>query len=119
MNKELDIKYKPMNAKAAICKALLRGDVLSIKSAFYLFGTTNLPREISRQIEKPFGVTISRTQKEGKTKYGVPCTWYEYRLNKTDYNKEGIEKMRKYVQEHESGNPPKTEQQLKQLLLIQ
>lgn len=97
-----------MTAKAAIAQAFLKGEILSIKTAFKLFGVTNLPREVSRQIEKPFGVVISRVQREGKTKYGIPCSWFEYRLNPLiDGNKEGMEKMKAYVEE-QSATPKAT-----------
>lgn len=93
-------KRKLSTAKAAICDALLDGHILSIKTAFNLFGVTNLPREISRQIERPFGVSISRCKMEGKSRHGQHCVWFEYRLNKTiPENKEGIEKMKQYVKE--------------------
>lgn len=91
-----------MNSKAALCLHLLKGEVVNIGSGFKLLGITNVPREIGRSIERPFGVTISRTYKEGKTRYGVPCNWVDYRLNFTEYNKPGIEKMKKYVSEHKS-----------------
>lgn len=86
-----------MNATAAISKALLDGRVLSIKTAFRDFGVTNLPREISRLIEKRFGVEVYRVPRKGKSRYGIPVRWFEYRLPKTPYNKDGIEKMKEYV----------------------
>lgn len=86
-----------MTAKAALCMALLQGKVLNIKNCFSLIGITNAPREISRSIEIPFGVTVSRTHRVGVSRYGKPVTWTDYRLNSTPYNKEGIEKMRQYV----------------------
>jgi tRNA U38,U39,U40 pseudouridine synthase TruA len=86
-----------MNATAAISKAFLDGRVLSIKTAFRDFGITNLPREVSRLIEKKFDVQITRVPRNGKTRYGVHARWFEYRLPKTEYNKSGIEKMRQYV----------------------
>ena len=89
-----------MNATAAIAKAFLDGKVLSIKTAFHQFGITNLPREVSRLIEKKFNVKVARVAKEGKTRYGIHVRWFEYRLPKTDYNKEGIEKMKLYISEH-------------------
>lgn len=89
-----------MNATAAISKAFLDGKVLSIKTGFRDFGVTNLPREVSRLIEKRFGVQLARVPKAGKTKYDVPCRWFEYRLPKTEYNKDGIERMREYVGKH-------------------
>jgi len=104
-----------MNAKTAICASLLRGEVLSIKSAFNLFGITNLPREVSRQIEQPFNVKVSRTRRDGKSRYGQPCTWFEYRLNRTEYNRDGIDKMKQYVKAQIEKNPPKTQSQLKAL----
>ncbi len=95
-----------MNAKTALIKSLLAGDVLSIRTCFNTIGLTNLPREIGRMIERPFGVIVSRTQKEGKSKYGVPVIWYEYRLNQTSYNQKGIAEMAKYVIKN-GGNQPK------------
>lgn len=96
-----------MNAVAAISKALLDGKILTIKTAFNDFGVTNLPREIGRSIERKFGVHISKVQASGKTKYGLPCVWYQYRLNRTILdNKEGIEKMYKYVEEHYTFQKP-------------
>lgn len=90
-----------MNAIAAISKALLDGKILTIRTAFMDFGISNLPREVGRSIERKFGVYISKVQAKGKTKYGLPCVYYEYRLNKTILeNKEGISKMYDYVAEH-------------------
>lgn len=88
-----------MTAKAALAKALLDGRTLNIKNCFILIGLTNCPREISRMIEKPFGVIVSRVTREGKSKYGQPVTWMDYHLNRTEYNKEGIKKMFEYVNE--------------------
>jgi len=88
-----------MTAKAALAKALLDGRVLNIKNCFDLIGLTNCPREISRMIEKGFGVVVSRTHMEGKSRYGQSVTWTNYRLNVTEHNKEGIAKMREYVAE--------------------
>lgn len=86
-----------MTAKAALAKALLDGRVLNVKNCFETIGLTNCAREISRMIEQPFGVEVSRTHREGKSRYGSAVTWIDYRLNSTEYNKEGIEKMREYV----------------------
>lgn len=87
-----------MNAIAAISEALLRGEILTIKTAFKDFGVTNLPRELSRGIEKKFGVVVSRVKRTGKTRYKVPCWWTEYRINPTiEGNREGMTKMIEYV----------------------
>lgn len=86
-----------MTAKAALCKALLDGKVLNVKNCFALIGLTNCAREISRMIEKDFHVEVSRTQQNGKSRYGQAVTWVDYRLNKTEYNQEGIKKMIEYV----------------------
>lgn len=95
-----------MNAKAALCVALLKGEVLNIKNCFSMLGLTNCPREISRMIEKPFGVIVSRTPKMGTTRYKTPCRWINYRLNNTDHNQEGMQKMREYVQANGGYVPP-------------
>jgi hypothetical protein len=91
---------KKMTAKAALCSHLLAGHTLNIKNCFTLIGLTNCPREISRMIEQPFGVTVSRTRMEGESRYGQSVTWFDYHLNKTDYNKDGIEKMKQYVKDN-------------------
>jgi hypothetical protein len=95
-----------MTAKCALVKALLDGRVLNIKNVFRLIGLTNAPREISRMIEKPFGVVVSRTPREGKSRYGRNVTWYDYRLNRTEHNMNGIIKMERYVEENKSKPEP-------------
>jgi hypothetical protein len=86
-----------MNAKAAICDALIKGKTINIKNGFSLFGVTNVPREVSRQVEKPFGVTVTRIPREGKSRYGQTCVWYDYKLDVNEQNAEGIKKMLDYV----------------------
>jgi len=103
-----------MTAKAALCQALLDGRVLNVKNLAQTVGLTNCAREISRMVEKPFGVTVSRTQREGISKYGQSVIWVDYRLNATDYNKDGIEKMREYIRE-QSNVVPTTDKQKKEL----
>jgi hypothetical protein len=90
-----------MTQKAAIAKSLLKGEVLSIMNGFRWFGCTNIPREIGRSIEREFGVQVSRTQKDGMGRYEQPVSYFEYRLNRTEYNREGIKKMIAYVTEIE------------------
>jgi hypothetical protein len=90
-----------MTQKAAIAKSLLKGEVLSIMNGFKWFGCTNIPREIGRSIERTFDVQVSRVQKEGLSRYEQPVSYFEYRLNRTEYNKEGIKKMIAYISEIE------------------
>lgn len=89
-----------MNSIAAISAAFLRGEVLTIKTAFRDFGITNLPRECGRAIERKFGVQLTRVKRVGKSRWGIECTWHEYRLPDTDYNKEGRAKMVEYLRKH-------------------
>lgn len=96
-----------MTSKAALIKALLDGRVLNIKNGFHLLSITNIPREIGRSVERAFDVQVSRVHREGTSKYGQPCTWVDYHLNKTDYNKNGIEKMRLYLAENMEEYRPK------------
>lgn len=94
-----------MTARAALVKHLLSGKVINIKTCFNLIGLTNAPRELSRMIENPktgFGVTITRTPRSGKTRYGTSCTWYDYKLEHTEANANGIEKMAKYLLQHDN-----------------
>lgn len=110
-----------MTAKAALAKALLDGRVLNVKNCFETIGLTNCAREISRMIEQPFGLVVSRTKREGSSRYGQPVTWIDYRLNATEYNKEGIQKLREYVRKEMSTLNPKTTKEankIKQLQLL-
>jgi hypothetical protein len=102
-----------MTAKAALAKALLDGRVLNVKNCFDTIGLTNCSREISRMIEKPFGVTVSRTHREGRSRYGQAVVWVDYRLNRTPYNSEGIQKMIEYVSEQVGTILIKTDKQEK------
>jgi len=103
-----------MNATTALAAAFLQGRVLTIKTAFNEFGITNLPRECGRLIERKFGVKLSRVRKEGESKFGVDCYWFEYRLPQTPYNEEGRIKMLQYIDEHRPKiSDIKTEQQAK------
>lgn len=104
-----------MTSKAALCKALLDGRVLNIKNGFEMLGITNVPREIGRSVERSFGVTISRTHREGKSRYGQGVVWVDYRLPHTEENKIGIAKMREYVKKQREGLNPKTDNEIKKL----
>ena len=100
-----------MTAKAALAKALLDGRTLNVKNCFNTIGLTNCSREISRMIEKPFGVIVSRVNRTGKSKYDQPVSWVDYHLNKTEYNKEGIQKMWDYIQS--KFESPKAKEEIK------
>ncbi len=86
-----------MTQKAALCKALLKGQVLSIMTGFRWFSITNVPREVSRQIEQVFMVKLQRTKKDFTSKYGQSGYYYEYRLLATAENAEGRILMESYV----------------------
>lgn len=107
-----------MTAKAALCLHLLKGEVLNVKNVFTMIGLTNASREISRMVEKPFGVVVTRTRMDGKSRYGQSVSWINYRLNRTEYNKEGISKMVLYVESQMEQNP-KTQAQQKAKNIVQ
>jgi hypothetical protein len=87
-----------MTQRAALCQALLNGETLSIMDGFKKFGITNLPREISRGVERTFSVKVVRVPKNRKTRYGTSCNYYEYNLNARDVaNKKGVNMMKEYV----------------------
>lgn len=88
-----------MNQIAAMATSLLKGEVISVRTCFNRFGITNCAREIGRSIERKFGVSVSRVQKDATTQYGTSCYYFEYRLNNTEQNKEGRLKMEEYVRE--------------------
>jgi hypothetical protein len=91
-----------MTARAALCDYLLKGKVLNIKNCFTLIGLTNCPREISRMIEAPFNVIVSRVQRNGKSRFGQSVTWIDYKLHPLDCNKDGIDRMKIYLEEQKA-----------------
>lgn len=108
-----------MNATTALAKAFLEGRVLSIKTAFRDFGVTNLPRECGRLIERKFNVQLSRVRRRGKTRFGVNCSWYEYRLPTTVYNADGRMRMIEYCEKNKQKElAPVAEPKVKQLNLL-
>lgn len=109
---------KKMTAKAALAKALLDGRVLNVKNVFETIGLTNCSREVSRMIEKPFGVEVSRTRKDGKSRYGQDVTWVDYYLRKSERNMPGINLMREYVEKEMKGivvSPKKGSKQIQDM----
>lgn len=86
-----------MTRTQALAKHLLAGKTVSIKTAYTLFGISNISREVVRLIEKPFNVRLNRTKKEGKTKYGTYCQWYEYTLTVNKLNLKGIKEMQEAI----------------------
>ncbi len=67
-----------MTRQKALLSHLISGGSLSIMTAYKEFGISNVSREVRRLIEKPFNVELKREQKQGKTKYGSSCYWFEY-----------------------------------------
>lgn len=105
-----------MNAITALGLSFLRGDVITIKTAFRDFGISNLPREVGRSIERKFGLQLTKVKKTGKSRYGVPCYYYQYRLPQTPYNEEGRNRLTEYCEknkqiEQPNVNEPKVKQQ--------
>lgn len=101
-----------MNAKAALCLALLEGRVLNVMNCFQTIGLTNIAREIPRMVEDEFEVEVSRVPMVGKNRYGSPTNYVNYRLNKIPANLEGIAKMKEYVREQKATDaPPRTEKE--------
>ena len=88
-----------MTRQQALATYLLTGKPVSIKNGYNYFGISNISREVIRLIEKPFGVQLTRTKKEGKTKYGTYCTWLEYILLPTKLNAKGINAMKRMLKE--------------------
>ena len=86
-----------MTAKAALALALLEGRVLNVSNCFKEIGLSNIGREIPRMIEIPFGVTVSRVARTGKSRYGQAVSYTDYRLNRSEHNLKGIEEMKAYV----------------------
>ena len=88
-----------MNITYKIGKALLNCEVLSIMTGFRRLAVTNLPRELSRCIEKPFDIEVSKKNVKFKSKDGDTGYYFEYRLLFTEKNKPGIDKLIAYISE--------------------
>ena len=52
--------------------------IANVKNCFTKIGLTNCAREVSRMVEQPFGATISRTERNGKSRYGRRVVWIDY-----------------------------------------
>lgn len=89
-----------MNATTALGLAFLKGDVITIKTAFRDFGISNLGREAGRSIERKFGLQLAKVKKVGKSRYGVACWYYQYRLPQTPYNEDGRRKLIEYCEKN-------------------
>jgi hypothetical protein len=96
-----------MNGKTALIKLFLSGEVVNIKNCFKEVGFSNCSRECIRMVEKPFGVTLHREHRKGKSRWGVDVTWTDYSLKRTNQNQQGIFEMSKYVLEN-GGNKSKS-----------
>ena len=112
-----------MTAKASLCKAFLDGRVVNCANIFVLTSLTNCSRECIRMIEKPFGITLTRTERNGRSRYDSPTNWIDYSLAHTPMNKDGIMKMREYVNKESNGGTdfvktPKTERDYTPLYLF-
>ena len=66
-------------------------------------------------VEDEFGVEVSRVPMVGKNKYGSATNYVNYRLNNTEANAIGRQKMVEYVKSQMSTEPAKTEKSATQL----
>lgn len=85
---------------AAVLNSLLQGETLSIMDGFHRFGVTNLSRELSRSIEQPMGIILTRTKIVHNPKHGHAVWYYQYHLTKCRQTKEALNKAWKYVDEN-------------------
>lgn len=85
---------------AALCYDLINGKTVSIKTGFNAYGITNIPREISRAVEKRFGVKCEKKKIVYKSKYGLGGYYFEYKLLRNNQKKESLNLMYSYIQEN-------------------
>lgn len=71
--------------KKRIIKELHNGTVLSVKN-MYLLRCSNISREILRQFEKPFNITLDRKKINWTDEFSSGW-YYEYSLNPKDIKK--------------------------------
>lgn len=71
--------------QSRIIAALHSGHTLSVKN-MYSIKVTNISREIRRNFEIPFGITLERKTIKWKDKYSDGY-YFEYRLNPKDRSK--------------------------------
>lgn len=86
-----------MTQVAMLAEALLNGETVSIKNAYFEFGMSNIAREMGRSIERKFGVKVERERCEGYHRGGGKVFWFEYRLRRSKENMAGVKRMVKYV----------------------
>ena len=71
----------------AMLKHLLTGKSINIKTSYIQFGFSNPAREVARKIEQKFDLTLIRTKKIFKSRYGIAGYYYDYTLSKSDFKK--------------------------------
>lgn len=85
---------------ASLCFDLLNGKTVSIKTGFKSYGITNIPREISRAVEKKFDIVIDRKQINYTTEYGFSGYYFEYKLDISKQKKKSICKIYDYIKKN-------------------
>lgn len=71
----------------AILKDLIKGEKLDVLTFYKLYGYSNIARELSRKIEKPFSFLLKREKMVSKNRFGESCWYYQYSLKKEDVKK--------------------------------
>jgi len=92
--------FKMKSLKAALVKALLDGNVLDIINGMKMIGATNIPREVGRSIINPksgFGAKVIKKRIDITTQYGTTGYYFTYQLERSEANKEAIQKMKEYL----------------------
>lgn len=79
---------KIKSATQAILHALIRGEKLTTQNGFRDFGTSKLPTRCC-ELERKYGIRLSRKEVDFKSKYGVMGTCYEYSMKVSDRKKVG------------------------------
>lgn len=77
---------KIKSATQAILHALISGEKLTTKNGFMDFGTSKLPSRCV-ELERKYGIRLTRKEVDFKSKYGVAGTCYEYSMKVSDRKK--------------------------------
>lgn len=88
--------------KAALVKAMLEGKEISAMNAFEMLLMTNAAREVNRSIIHPetgFNAIVQKKRIDFTSTYGKKGFYFTYKLERSEANRQAIEKMKKYLSE--------------------
>ena len=94
------MNFTMKSQRAALVKAMLDGQEISVMTAFKMLLMTNASREVNRSIIHPetgFGAIVVKKRVDFISTYGKKGYYFTYKLDRSESNKEAIKRMKDYL----------------------